>query len=136
MEPIPLSCPVEKVELERIEWSLAHALARHRLRYRKVSAFRPVDQDAILVYVMGTLWAEEVGSETYTWPRGWLQAVRERWLPAWWLRRHPVEYESHCIRWGIGYPEFQPKCKGLGMAIPVLRDGSAFQPNSKWRDRY
>jgi hypothetical protein len=27
------------------------------------------------------------------WPADWWQAVRERWLPAWWLRRWPVRYE-------------------------------------------
>ena len=135
MEPIPLSCPVEKVELERIEWAISHTLTGRDLSFRKICAFLPVDQDALLIHVMGTLWAEEVGSETYRWPCGWLQAVRERWLPAWWLKRHPVVYESHCVRWGIGYPEFRPSCKGLGYTIPVLRDDSAFQPNSKWRDR-
>jgi len=27
------------------------------------------------------------------WPADWWQAVRERWFPRWWLRRHPVRYE-------------------------------------------
>lgn len=26
------------------------------------------------------------------WPTDWWQAVRERWLPSWWLKKHPVEY--------------------------------------------
>ena len=28
------------------------------------------------------------------WPKDWWQAFRERWLPQWWLRRWPVEYEQ------------------------------------------
>lgn len=28
------------------------------------------------------------------WPVDWWQAFRERWLPAWWLRRHPVKYRE------------------------------------------
>jgi len=27
------------------------------------------------------------------WPRDWWQAFRERWLPKWWLRKHPIQYE-------------------------------------------
>lgn len=27
-------------------------------------------------------------------PRDWWQAVRERWFPSWWLRRHPVNYDE------------------------------------------
>ena len=28
---------------------------------------------------------------TFAWPRDWWQAFRQRWLPAWWLRRWPVQ---------------------------------------------
>ena len=135
MDVVPLSCPVTKVELERIEWCLTQVLAARQLYARKVCAYRPEDMDALIVDVMGTLWCEETSSRTFRWPRGWLQALRERWLPRWWLKRHPVEYETHCVRWGIGYPDFHPSCKGLGMAIPVLRDDSALNPNSVWHER-
>jgi len=30
--------------------------------------------------------------ERYKWPRNWKEAVKERWLPAWILKRFPVKY--------------------------------------------
>ena len=30
--------------------------------------------------------------ETVSVPADWWQGVRERWLPTWWLRKHPIEY--------------------------------------------
>ena len=36
------------------------------------------------------------------WPADWWQAVRERWAPKWWLKRHPVRYhEVHVDRWAF-----------------------------------
>ncbi len=32
------------------------------------------------------------------WPADWWQAFRERWFPAWWLRRWPVRYKSVSIK--------------------------------------
>lgn len=29
------------------------------------------------------------------WPKNWVEAVKERWFPKWWLRRWPVEYERY-----------------------------------------
>lgn len=34
----------------------------------------------------------ELANERY--PEDWWQAVRARWLPRWWLRRHPVRYRE------------------------------------------
>lgn len=28
-------------------------------------------------------------------PSNWWQAFRERWLPKWWLKRHPVRFTKH-----------------------------------------
>ena len=32
----------------------------------------------------------ELANEKY--PANWWEAFRERWLPEWWLKRHPIEY--------------------------------------------
>lgn len=32
-----------------------------------------------------------------SYPSDWWQAFRERWLPAWWLRRHPVRVTTRSL---------------------------------------
>lgn len=40
---------------------------------------------------------EEEGTVLFRCPADWWQAVRERWAPKWWLRRHPVRYREERI---------------------------------------
>lgn len=43
------------------------------------------------------------------WPADWWQAFRERWVPAWWLRRWPVQYE----RVDVDIQQYGPICPEL-----------------------
>jgi hypothetical protein len=45
---------------------------------------------------LAALGAESVDVER-EWAADWWQAVRARWAPAWWLRRHPVRMERVSI---------------------------------------
>jgi hypothetical protein len=38
-------------------------------------------------------------------PRDWWQAVRQRWCPAWWLRRYPVLETTHVVESRMLLPE-------------------------------
>ena len=42
-------------------------------------------------------------------PRDWWQACRERWLPAFWLERYPVQYNR--------IDELYPALKGFGNRV-------------------
>ncbi len=39
------------------------------------------------------------------WPKTWRDAFKERWFPAWWLRRWPVEYDKinidRVVSWSV-----------------------------------
>jgi hypothetical protein len=35
--------------------------------------------------------SREKERRTFAWPRDWWQAFRQRWMPAWWLKRWPVQ---------------------------------------------
>lgn len=43
------------------------------------------------------------------WPRDWWQSFRERWFPAWWLRKHPIQYDSI----NIDEQQYGPLCPHL-----------------------
>lgn len=42
-------------------------------------------------------------------PEGWWQALRERWLPSWWLKRWPIVY----VRVDITEKRYGPVCPHL-----------------------
>ena len=44
-----------------------------------------------------------------THPRDWWEALRARWAPAWWIRRHPIIETTHKIDFFVLYPDFKPK---------------------------
>ena len=52
-------------------------------------------QISLFASVMLPVHAEQSDSVSY--PRDWWQACRERWLPRWWKRRHPVLYQTETI---------------------------------------
>lgn len=58
----------------------------------RVETLRQITGDMVVAIVdMMTVQREShVRLEPVEVPRDWWQALRERWLPAWWLRRHPV----------------------------------------------
>lgn len=40
----------------------------------------------------------DVDAVTVRWPADWRQAFKERWFPAWLLRRFPVKYAEKTVR--------------------------------------
>ena len=52
----------------------------------------------------GHVWGEQVDGGTVRYPADWWQAVRERFLPARWLKRHPVKYITGELRAEVIYP--------------------------------
>lgn len=47
------------------------------------------------------------------WPADWWQAVKARWLPAWLLRRYPVQYRTICV-----HKQIYRICPHLDLATP------------------
>jgi len=55
-----------------------------------------IDVPGLVVTMIGILWAETQTHEVH-YPRDWWEAVRERWAPAWWLTRWPVQYQHWVV---------------------------------------
>ena len=63
---------------------------------------------ALFARAMMPVFAEQ--TDTATWPDGWWQAFRSRWLPTWWLRRHPTKWRNKSIRASINMSEIVKAC--------------------------
>jgi hypothetical protein len=93
----------------------------------KLSAYLPMEMDAFVLQMSTKIWAQEVATYRYEWPHDWWQAVRQRWLPAWWLAKHPVKMHVERVDVLATYPTFKPP-DGLKNHPVVwkVRDGSWF----------
>lgn len=43
------------------------------------------------------VWAEKVKTETIRWPATWIEAIKDRWAPAWFRRRYPVKLDGRFV---------------------------------------
>lgn len=44
-----------------------------------------------------SVWAEKVKTETIRWPSTWIEAIKDRWAPAWVKRRWPVQWDGRAV---------------------------------------
>jgi hypothetical protein len=58
----------------------------------------------IILRVKGFVWGENLQSETIQAPRDWWEHFKERWFPAWALRRWPVQYTGKTLTARALYP--------------------------------
>ena len=61
--------------------------------------------DKCIVRFFCSLFGETLDQIEVQYPADWWQAFRERWLPAWWLRRWPVQYTTHTLKAEAVYPK-------------------------------
>lgn len=90
----PNNQPLETVLCEKMRFSINHAMDLRSLQCeRDVTARIDDTANYMVARLEVTLLGREVERVTAQWPADWWQAVRERWAPAWWLKRHPVKYQ-------------------------------------------
>lgn len=84
-----------KIQLESIVVNITHELTRYLVDPKvtvKESIFDDM-QEKVVLNVKGFVFGERATQVQALYPANWWQAVRDRWLPLWWLARHPVEME-------------------------------------------
>lgn len=98
MADIPMP-ETAKVVLTRIELSARAMLSREMLYGAAGNLQARLIDDCgqrlavqLKTYILGIESDRIVVSKR--WPCNWWQAVRARWMPAWWLAGHPVQYEE------------------------------------------
>ena len=61
----------------------------------------------MIASIRGYVWAEHIDDYQRRWPADWWQHFKERWFPAWALKRWPVRYDGFDIERIAVYPEFK-----------------------------
>lgn len=88
-----------KVVLQRIELGAREVLSREELHGAAGTLRARIIDDCgrrlaiqLKTHILG-IEGEQI-TVSKQWPRDWWQAVRERFMPQWWLLRHPVVYDE------------------------------------------
>lgn len=80
----------DRVELEVTMYAIQQALSKQHLQYLKVDLHHHPVFDLFILNASWRVLARKA-QHTISYPADWWQAVKERWFPAWALRRWPVQ---------------------------------------------
>ena len=56
-------------------------------------------------HVECAIWGEEKAGAVISYPANWIEAVKERWLPEWALKKWPVKYTHKKVDFQVLYPD-------------------------------
>jgi len=93
--------PMNLVELKKDIWvSISRFIPRRMAPL--LGELRPClieEAERLILTLDLQLYSDKFASKTLTvrYPATWVQAFKERWAPAWWLRRWPVGYEAQTM---------------------------------------
>jgi hypothetical protein len=66
------------------------------------------------------IWGQVIHDEEISYPEDWWEAVKQRWAPAWALRRWPVKMHTTTIKLSELYPEYRsPRLLGASVRVQV-----------------
>jgi hypothetical protein len=89
--------PYKSVTLEKLTFGLEIKIAREIVN----------DKDHYIGYkIRGYVWSQDAGKKVeFKYPADWWEAVKERFAPAWFLKRYPVKYTHKEFQVKATYPE-------------------------------
>ena len=64
--------------------------------------------DSLSAVLRQSLYGETLEDVTLKYPADWIEAVKERWLPAWAKRHWPIRYTSHHVTIAALHPMVKP----------------------------
>ena len=98
----------QTIELELQKVSIVKYLpeefAIHNL---KLSTRRDEWLRALVVKLEGYVLSENLERYEFEYPRDWWEAFKERWFPAWLLKRYPVLYTKEVVDLQVLYPKLK-----------------------------
>jgi len=111
----------DNAAFQRFRYLVHNTLSPEMLTVGDVEVYADHIGESLRVAYECMLWGEDVGALTVQKPAGWVEAVKERWLPEWMRRWWPVRYDTvtadvHCL-----YPDFKPAMPDERHAITVHR---------------
>ena len=104
---------VTTVELEKARFALYQRISPFFLPGSTSVEVEPdFMTNMIQARVSGELLTERIGTKSVSFPADWLQAVKERWAPAWAKRRWPVRWTVFAVDIQAVYTDFKPSIPG------------------------
>lgn len=102
---------IRRLTLEPVCWNLTQAFSGIAMNNLVTDAYWETARDIIITRFSGFFagLADETINIERRYPADWWQAFRERWFPAFWLRRWPVQY----VEISIHQPRFKAVCPHL-----------------------
>ena len=87
----------------------------------------PPNMDALIMKMRAFVLGEEGDKIEISYPEDWWQAVRERWLPKWWIKKYPVKYKEHYITPQTIYPHFRISIPEKRVLKLIHRTGGGYK---------
>lgn len=125
----------ERIVLERIAFNIRQAISKYEiahlaelLEHDGMSVFREPYSDSMAFQLMAHVWCKDKKTERHTYPETWWDAVKQRWFPAWALKRWPPRMMCVAVDTGILYPTLPTLGPGVGYGemyiyrVPLTED--------------
>jgi len=93
----------EKHILERIDVAVQGSISRNAIDF---AVEKSIDYtvDSLVLRLRAFMWGEKSApDDVIRYPTTWWDAVKQRWLPRWLLKRYPANYTVHRVRHKISY---------------------------------
>lgn len=128
--PMPSPNSLERVLLEKVELGV-RAIISPAILESLVCKIQDSANDYLSDHLIVTLKLHLIGGKRYktqigsvSYPKDWWQAVRARWCPAWWLKKHPVDVHTHTLEVSYQHvcPHFNYAFPNIGCREPVHLD--------------
>lgn len=100
MNAFPVS-DMRQLCIEKLKVASCMTISESLLSEFEVKAVREMIAGRMVAALQGYVYSKEVREEvkgSVQFPATWVQALKERWLPRWILRRYPVRYSSSPVR--------------------------------------
>lgn len=85
-----MNAAIREVVLERLTVAARAIIAPELAEEPALSVFVPEMCRGLCLQIVQAVAGEELARVSVSYPDGWWQAFRQRWLPRWWLARYPV----------------------------------------------
>lgn len=122
---MPTNRSITKVVLEKVRLEVGAAVSQEMLD-GKMDYFTDWMSNRIRVQVRGFLWGKEIESYELRYPLNWVEAFKERWAPAWLLRRSPVRCVTKTISLKAIYPTLRHLVPEHEPRLVLLINGTSF----------
>jgi hypothetical protein len=113
---------LEAVALERMQLAIRRSIALHALKV-VITPEVMVDQllNEMVLEMHTSIATQKVKTLEVKYPDGWWEAFRERWAPAWWIKRHPIRYKRATLDAFALYPEISLGPDGKNRVIMLRK---------------